>query len=162
MKSKLTSLPEHILINGDFLCRSLTGIERFAYETCIKLDSLLESLKSAHTAKTFPYFSILLPHNANVIPSFKNIQIILSEKEAHSFPVWEHFVFGPTAGKLHSLPLDFANVTPVFHPGIVVIHDIYAKLYPHDFTGRRDKLIRLYMCFMYRYDARHAKKIITV
>ena len=29
------------LINPNFLCRSLTGIERFAYETCAHLDTIL-------------------------------------------------------------------------------------------------------------------------
>ena len=31
-----------IIINGDFLCRNLTGIERFAFEICKHLDSLIE------------------------------------------------------------------------------------------------------------------------
>ena len=31
-----------VVINGDFLCRNLTGIERFAYETCIRLDKIIE------------------------------------------------------------------------------------------------------------------------
>ena len=30
------------IINGDFLCRNLTGIERFAYEICVRLDKIIE------------------------------------------------------------------------------------------------------------------------
>ena len=32
------SMPPKILINGDFLCRRLTGIKRYAYEITRRLD----------------------------------------------------------------------------------------------------------------------------
>lgn len=34
-------MPASVLINGNFLCRNLTGIERFAWEVCTQLDALL-------------------------------------------------------------------------------------------------------------------------
>lgn len=142
----------NLLINGDFLCRNLTGIERFAFETCTRLDKIIEK----------DSVSIYVPANARFIPDFKNIKIVKSKKSCKIFPLWEHFHFSLYLLKTHSTPLDFANVTPLFTPGIVFIHDIYAKLYPEDFTSRKDRLIRKYMCMMYRHCAKHAKKIITV
>ena len=68
------------VINGDFLCRSLTGIERFAYETCIRLDKIIEK----------NYISILVPQNARWIPDFKNIEIVRSPVNCNIFPLWEH------------------------------------------------------------------------
>ena len=85
-----------------------------------------------------------------------------SSKNCKIFPLWEHIEFSRYAAKNKLCPLDFANVTPFFRPGIVFIHDIYAKLYPNDFSGKKDRLIKAYMCFMYRHAAKHAKKIITV
>jgi glycosyltransferase involved in cell wall biosynthesis len=149
----------NIVINGDFLCRTLTGIERFSYEICKQIDNLLETQEFAH----FPYtFSLLVPHNAQNTLTLKNIHIIRSEKDARIFPLWEHVVFSQYAFKTHSITLDFANVTPLFHPGIIFIHDIYAKLYPQDFITVKEKAIRLYMCLMYSHAVHCAKKIITV
>ncbi len=141
-----------IIINGDFLCRNLTGIERFAFEICKHLDSLIEKDK----------IGIYIPKNAKVIPDYNNIKVILSKKECKVFPLWEHFEFGKFVKKNKYIPLDFSNVTPLGTKGIVFIHDIYAKLYPQDFSRFRDKLINIYMCFMYKYAAKHAKLLLTV
>ncbi|AEE15746.1 glycosyltransferase family 4 protein [Treponema brennaborense] len=141
-----------IIINGDFLCRNLTGIERFAYETCIRLDSLVEK----------DSVMLYVPKNAFCIPNFKNIKIVVSRKKCTCFPIWEHGVFSYFVRRNHAVSLDFSNVTPLFSPGIVFIHDIYAKLYPQDFQGKRDFLMRLYMCAMYKHAVGSAKKIITV
>ena len=141
-----------VVINGDFLCRNLTGIERFAYETCIRLDKIIEK----------DSIEIYVPSNAKFLPEFQNIKIVQSSKNCKIFPLWEHIEFSRYAAKNKLCPLDFANVTPFFRPGIVFIHDIYAKLYPNDFSRKKDRLIKAYMCFMYRHAAKHAKKIITV
>src|SRR5574344_527711 len=159
LKKKNKHSYSNIVINGDFLCRTLTGIERFSYEICRQIDSLLETKEYAQ----FPYtFSLLVPHNAQNSLNLKNIHIIQSKKDARIFPLWEHFIFSKYASKTHSLTLDFANVTPLFNPGIVFIHDIYAKLYPNDFSTVKEKEIRLYMCMMYSHAVHVAKKIITV
>ena len=45
-----------IIINGDFLCRNLTGIEKFAFEICKHLDNLIEKnqmFKYAYAPKGF-------------------------------------------------------------------------------------------------------------
>lgn len=141
-----------IIINGDFLCRNLTGIERFAFETCKHLDSLIEKNQ----------IGIYIPKNAKTIPNYNNIKVIISKKECKVFPLWEHFEFGKFVKKNKYTPLDFSNVTPLGTKGIVFIHDIYAKLYSKDFSRFRDKLINKYMCLMYRYATKHAKLLLTV
>ncbi|MCR5495748.1 MAG: glycosyltransferase family 4 protein [Treponema sp.] len=140
------------VINGDFLCRNLTGIERFAYETCTRLDRIISK----------DYISILIPQNAKNIPNFQNIKIIKSNKSCKIFPLWEHITLGHYVRKNKLTCIDFANVTPLFTHGIVFIHDIYAKLYHQDFTSKKDRILRAYMCFMYKYAAKNAKKIISV
>lgn len=144
----------HILINGSFFCRNLTGIERFAFEVCKRLDLLLDNKN----------VSILLPENTDLtkVPAYKNIQILKSNKSCKVFPIWEHFYFSNYAKKIKAIPLDFANATPFFYPGIVFVHDIYAKSCPTDFTSKKDRLIRMYDCLMYHHAAKKAKKLITV
>lgn len=142
----------NIVINGDFLCRNLTGIERFAYETCRRLDKIIPK----------DSISMLVPANYKSEPVFENIKIIKSHCSCKIFPLWEHFVLCAYVITHRATCLDFANVTPFLAPGIVFIHDIYAKKFPEDFKGKKDTLIRLYMCLMYAHAARFAKKLITV
>lgn len=141
-----------IVINGDFLCRNLTGVERFAYEVTVRLDCLVEPGQ----------LQLYVPKNGRNIPELKNIQCVVSDAECSFFPAWEHGPFRRYVRRNRATPLDFANVTPWGTRGIVFIHDIYAKLYPGDFSGRRDRLVRRYMCLMYRYATRHAKLLLTV
>lgn len=142
------------LINGSFFCRNLTGIERFAHEICKRLDSLCKKNEIA----------ILIPANADdkKIPNYKNITVIRSKKSCTVFPVWEHITFSFVAIKQRAVPLDFANATPLLYPGVVFVHDIYAKLFPEDFTSPKDKMIRFYDCAMYHYAVKNAKQLITV
>ena len=141
-----------IIINGSFLCRNLTGIERFALEICKRLDSLDKN----------NLFELYVPKDAKFIPELSNLKITISDSNLKKFPLWDHFTFPKYVRKQKSISLDFANLTSLFHPGLVFIHDIYAKLYPQDFTSPKDKLRRFYMCWMYRHAVKKGKHIFTV
>ena len=110
------------LINPNFLCRNLTGIERFAYETCKRLDLLLTPEDDIR---------IIIPQNAKNIPEYKKIKIIKSEKPLKSFPRWDLLEFGSWCKKLNATGINFSNTAPLGRNcGISFIHDIYAKTYP--------------------------------
>ena len=146
-----------ILINGNFLCRSLTGIERFAFEICACLDNLLSEKNSGSLE-----ISLLVPANANVFPDYKNISLIPATT-LKSFPKWDLFYFPKVCKKLGATPLNFSNTAPLGkNCGYAFLHDIYAKDFPEDFTSFKDKLILFYSCLHYRNIARNAKKIFTV
>ena len=87
-----------ILINGNFLCRSLTGIERFAFETLKNLDEILTPQD---------HVSILVPSNAKIIPDYKNIKIIKSPLAITSFPKWDIFQFKKACKKKRSCRTQF-------------------------------------------------------
>lgn len=141
-----------IIVNGDFLCRNLTGIERFAIEILNQLDKIIKKNDIA----------IFIPRNARLIPNYDNIKIIVSDKELKSFWSWQQFVYAFFLIKEKALGLDFSNNCPVVKPGIVFLHDIYCKLYSEDFSSFHDKLVKIYSCFMYKFVTKNAKKIITV
>ena len=50
-----------ILINGNFLCRNLTGIERFAWETCKQLDLIVSKEDN---------IALYAPANAKSVPEY--------------------------------------------------------------------------------------------
>lgn len=142
------------LINPNFLCRNLTGIERFAYETCKRLDMLLQPEDDIR---------IIIPSNAKTIPEYKNIKLIYSDKPLKIFPLWDLFQFACCCKRLRARGINFSNTAPLGSAcGISFIHDIYAKQYPLDFISKKEKLVRLYSCFNYRNIAHHAIKVLTV
>ena len=143
-----------ILINGNFLNRNLTGIERFALETCSRLDKII---------KPEDEFFLLAAKNAKFIPDFKNIKIIQSEKRIKAFPLWDMITFKKALKKTGAYGLNFSNTAPLGkYAGFSFIHDIYAKDCPKDFSSFKDRLIRLYSCFSYRNIAKNADMVFTV
>ncbi|WP_407425909.1 glycosyltransferase family 4 protein, partial [Treponema sp.] len=146
-----------ILINGNFLCRNLTGIERFAFEICSCLDEIL--LKKSNSSLNI---ALLVPENAGILPEYKKIQIIKC-KPLTSFPKWDILYFPKICRKYKAIPLNFSNTAPLFgNRGLAFLHDIYAHDFPEDFTSKKDRLIRLYSELHYKNIARHAQKIFTV
>jgi glycosyltransferase involved in cell wall biosynthesis len=141
-----------ILINGYFLCRRLTGIERYAYEITLRLGKI--SLPGE--------ISIIIPSDLENIPSYKNINIIRYKKKI------PHILWQMVTLQLFLLThrqytiLDFGNTCLPFAPGIVFLHDIYCEFFPEDFTGFRDRFVRLYNRWQYRLTAKKAKRIVTV
>ena len=142
-----------ILINGDFLCRRLTGIERYAHEITNRLDKISKPGEIA----------IIVPYNAVNLPSFVNLKLIRHKKNIRSRFWWQMLTLQwfLIIHKEYTV-LEFGNTVLPFAPGIVFLHDIYCEFFPDDFISKRDKLIRLYNKIQYRMITRLAKKIVTV
>jgi glycosyltransferase involved in cell wall biosynthesis len=147
----MTGIPK-VIINGEFLCIRLTGIERFALEVTKRLDNLCEKNE----------IGIIIAKNAKAVPDFHNIKIIPYHKDIKSFPVWQQFIFPGILWKHGAQPLHFGNTGSLFAPGISFLHDIYCELFPGDFKTPREKIQRLYNMLLYRIVAYGAKKIATV
>lgn len=139
-------------VNGYFLCRNITGIERFSIEILYQLDKKIPK----------DYISIYIPKNSKFIPEFNNIKIIISETTLTSFWKWTQFTFAKYIKSSKTIAINFANECPFTTPGFTFIHDIYCKLYPKDFISFRDKLVKLYSCFNYRIAAKKSKRVFTV
>ncbi len=143
-----------ILINGNFLCRNLTGIERFAWEVCSRLDTLITDADDV---------KILVPVNAKRFPAFQHIKPVITKKPLKSFPKWDMCTVSAYCKKLKATALNFSNTAPLGKRcGISFIHDIYAHDFPRDFTSLKEKLIRAYSLFHYKNIARNAKRIAVV
>ena len=147
------SYKKKVLINGDFLCRRLTGIERYAYEITRRLDDLCEKDEIA----------IVIPSHAENIPAYKNFEIIRLEKKSDSNIRWQMITLQCFLLKHRKYTiLEFGNCCLPLVPGIVFLHDIYCEFFPEDFVSKRDKFTRLYSRIQYRFIAYLAKKIATV
>jgi glycosyltransferase involved in cell wall biosynthesis len=141
-----------VIINGEFFCNRLSGIERFAYEITKRLDAI------AHKDE----IGIIVSKDAKNVPAFKNIKIINYEKDIISFPKWQQFILPGILRRLKAIALDFGNTCSLFYPGISFLHDIYCEAFPQDFKTKREKHERFYFRVLYRIIAYRAKKIATV
>ena len=144
---------KNILINGDFFCRRITGIERYAYEITKRLDKISRPNE----------ISIIVPNNTPDIPEFSNLKLIRHNKNIKSH-LWWQMVTLQWFLLTHKeyLFLEFGNSALPFVPGIVFLHDIYCEFFPEDFVSLRDKLIRAYNRMQYRLIGKKAVKIATV
>jgi glycosyltransferase involved in cell wall biosynthesis len=130
----------------------LTGIERYAYEITKRLDNISKPKE----------ISIIIPGDFNGILPYQNLNVIKYKKKIPHI-LWQLVTlqFFLLTHKQYTI-LDFGNTCLPFTPGIVFLHDIYCEFFPKDFTGFRDRLVRLYNKWQYRLIARKAKKIGTV
>jgi glycosyltransferase involved in cell wall biosynthesis len=141
-----------VLINGYFLCRKLTGIERYAHEITLRLDRL--SLPGE--------IGIIVPADLGNIPPYKNLTVIKYKKTIPHI-LWQFITLQSFLLTHRSYTiLDFGNTCLPLAPGIVFLHDIYCEFFPGDFTSPRDRAVRLYNRWQYRLIARRAKRIVTV
>jgi len=142
-----------ILINGDFLCRRITGIERYAYEITVRLDKICKQDEIA----------IIIPNNTINVPQFSKLKLIRHSKNITSHLWWQMITLQWfLITHRNYIVLEFGNTCLPFAPGIVFLHDIYCEFFPEDFTNIRDKIIRVYNRWQYRLIAKSAKKIVTV
>ena len=142
-----------ILINGDFLCRRLTGIERYAHEITARLDRLV----------SFGEAAIIIPSCVQNIPEYKNLDVIRIKKKSKSNLRYQLITLQSfLLSRRQYTILEFGNICLPFSPGIVFLHDIYCEKFPQDFITLRDKFTCFYSKIQYRITANFAKKIITV
>lgn len=107
-----------IIINGRFLTRKMTGVDRFAHETLTALDKLIEGADSSLEGVRF---KVLVPPKAGLGQRFSHIPI----EEFGSFggQLWEQLDLPRAIGK-EDLLLSLCNTGPVFcYRHVIVIHD---------------------------------------
>lgn len=139
-----------LVINGRFLQRPITGVERFSIETLRALDELI----SAQEVKMVPMV-IAVPRGTQPKSTFKNFQII--EVGRFQGYAWEQFELPLYAGSRFLINL--CNTGPVIKKNqCVVIHDAAVFSVPEAY-GRTFRLV--YKC-MHRLLAWRGVQILTV
>lgn len=120
-------VPGQIVINGRFLQRSVTGVERFAAETLTALDRML-------SAGELSRLSLVLAVPVGTQPSvrFKNIPI--EHVGRHQGHLWEQLDLPLYCGKRRLINL--CNTAPVLkRDQVVVIHDAAVFSVPQAFSA---------------------------
>ncbi|MFQ9927675.1 MAG: glycosyltransferase family 4 protein [Anaerobutyricum soehngenii] len=137
---------DKVIINGRFLAKRVTGVERYGLEILLELDKI--SMPNE--------FLLAVPPEVEDIPKLKNIKVIKVGKLHNR--AWEHISFAIYTIRNNMIPLNFCNVAPLLKPGIVVIHDVKFKARPEFFSK---KFIAWYN-LLFTNAIKRAKRIITV
>lgn len=139
-------------IDGVFLCKKITGIQRYAIEITKELDKLLEP----------GVVEIVVPEKCTNDLGLKNICAVRYGN--HSERLWEQIDFPQYLRERKLQGIFFENTIPVFYrKGIVVVHDVSLRANP-DLFGKSIKGILkiLWRRFMYSIIMRSQMKIVTV
>ena len=140
------------VIDGIFLVRRLTGIERYAYNIVKEMDALAKPGR----------FILLVPMNCEKEMELKNIKLV---RYGHfKGYLWEQTDLAYFLLKHGAGCISFCNTVPVLAPrGIVFLHDISLKVNPGFFaTTFRGCLSVLCWCLMYRAIMMSGVRIVTV
>lgn len=135
-----------IIVNGKFLTQRVTGVQRYAREILIELDKIISSNQIV----------LAVPQDTKEIPKYRNIKVVRVGKTKGI--MWEQLEFPFYVKQQHGISLNLCNVSPLFDPGIVCIHDVKIKATPQYFSK---KFLIWYNLLLTNATIR-AKKIITV
>lgn len=135
-----------IIVNGKFLTQRVTGVQRYAREILMELDKIISSNQIV----------LAVPHDVREIPKYKNIKVVRVGKTKGI--MWEQLEFPFYVKKQHGISLNLCNVSPLFDPGIVCIHDVKIKATPQYFS----KKFLIWYNLLLANTAIRARKIITV
>lgn len=144
------------VINGFFLYRTVTGVQRYAYE-------LIQSVDKWCTGDMD--IELLVPNiEIKKLPKLKHIKLKRFAK-CKSQTIWEQFYFFFYLLKNRAIGINLCNAFPFLKPDITVIHDVYYKTFKiANFPDKSlKKLINIvYMRLMYLMAFVFSKCIITV
>ena len=114
------------MINGRFLARPLTGVERYAREVITALDTKLDQLPNVVAPVT-----LLAPNGTKCDLPLKFITYATRGNARGHF--WEQTTLAVVAR--NSILINLCNSAPLFHPNnFVVFHDAAVYRYPGDFS----------------------------
>ena len=136
----------HIVVNARFLTQSITGVQRFAIEVCLKLKDLVDDIEfvtSANVAQQEVFDAL----DAKIIGKF----------HGH---LWEQIDL-PQYLKRKGAPLliNLANTAPLFYKNkVVTIHDVAYKVFPQTYP----KSFLMFYSFMIPKLLYGSKHVITV
>lgn len=114
-----------VYVNGRFLQRSMTGVERFGKSVLLAVDDMLGDLPSSSE------WIILMPPGGDADYGFRNMKV--SPCGRFSGHLWEQVDL--VAASRKGLLINLCNSAPILHPHqLTVIHDALVYRFPEGFS----------------------------
>lgn len=139
-------------IDGIFLCKNVTGIQRYAIEITKELDKIVEP----------GLVELVVPVRCNESLPLKNIRTVRYGNKSNR--IWEQIDLPVYLRKKNVQGIFFENTVPLlYRKGIVTVHDIILKTRPEMFRSTlKGRMTVLWRKFMYAAIMRSGMKIVTV
>jgi glycosyltransferase involved in cell wall biosynthesis len=137
-----------LAINGKFLFRRHTGVERYCLEIVKSLDTFVKPGEA----------ELIIPKGMKRDLILKNIEIVEYGK-SRSLVFWEHVILGMYLVAHNRLGLSLGNTAPLFSRNcIVALHDVNSKVNPQFFP----MITRIWIRLKCWNACKSAKHLITV
>lgn len=138
---------KNILIDGSFVSKQVTGVQRFNW--CV-LEELVK-----YTDINW-YIAVSKDTDITKLKSINNITIIQKGKKNNKY--WQFITLGRIARKLKAQVLAMSNFSPLFKKDYVVLHDVTA----FEKEGNNNKLWALKNRIFIRFRFKSHKNVFTV
>lgn len=135
-------------INGRFLIRKATGVDRYARELVIELDKLMEPGEAV----------LVVPCNTEIVDPLPLNVIEIVQFGRFVGQAWEQLDFWRYARAHRLLGVNLCNTAPILDPDVVCIHDMAIRANPNYFSTKFVLWYRLLFFFI----TRRSNLIITV
>ena len=141
-----------LVIDGIFLTKRVTGIQRYAIEITKELDKIVKKGE----------LEILVP--ASYSGDFKLSNIRMRKYGSHTGRLWEQIDLSHYLKKRNAYGIFYENTIPLnYKKGIVVIHDVSLRANPHLFDKSLNNIMSIiWRRIIYRAVADSDMKIVTV
>lgn len=114
------------VVNGRFLTRPTTGVDRYARELVRELDGLVRQGD----------FVLAVPGGTEVVEPLDLENIEIEHVGRRAGILWEQVDFPRYLEKMHATSVNLCNTAPLFNPGVVCIHDMQVRANPAFFDWK--------------------------
>lgn len=135
-------------INGRFLTRGITGVDRYAREIVRELDGMVSPGEG----------EIVVPRNAKLVEPLELGNIRYVRYGQHDGHLWEQVEYSNYCRKNCLLPVNLCNTAPMRNPGVVCIHDMAVRAN----EGNYSRPFVAWYRVLYSAITRRATAIVTV
>lgn len=141
-----------IAINGEYLCKPLTGTQRYAFEIMREIDQLCNKGE----------ILLLVPSFAREVPEYENIKVVRVPSLIKSSFFWiqTSLPFYLKRNKMKCIHL--CNFVPFIKPDVVCLHDICHKVNPWLHSSFKERIVSQVVKINYRIATRKSIHIFTV
>lgn len=137
---------KRIIVDGSFIGKNITGVQRFNWET-------LKELVKIPELKVY----VAVPEDVNLDKfNIENVEIIRKGKKNNKF--WQLFTLKKIANKIDAPLLCMSNYSPFFRKDYIVLHDVTYL----DKEGKNKLFWSLCLRFLIGFRISKHKKIFTV
>lgn len=139
-----------IVFDGQVYAGRINGMYRYTDEILREFDKLISRNE----------FEIIVPENVDLSGRFRNIRVVHYGRVKG--PLWTQICLLAYLIQNRAISIGFCNVTPLFKPGITVVHDIAYKVLQKQYRNLYGRLSQYWHRLNYWVIARSGVPVITV